>query len=167
MARGRVFGLKKSILLKCFFSLFCLGFFSYIFVCIFHFHMPELWFYGFCLFLGAFQILKSVLFKLDSSLYLGSLLCGIGTVGHVYTFTSTASYAAFYIALAFILASISAFVFCGQRFHLLLAFSIFFVSLYALLYVKNLINVYILIAFLVPFLLLLFLEIVFACFHKK
>ncbi len=164
---GRFLRVKKTTLLKIFAGLAFLGFLAFIFISIFFFKTPSLWFFGFCLLLGCFEIIKSTLFKLDSALYLGTLLVGIGSLGLFFHFTNTAQYAPFYIALAFIIASLITFLFCGQKFHLIIVFSIIFVSLYCFLYVKNLINIPILIAFTLPFLLLLITEMLIVCFHKK
>ena len=150
MANGKFLGIKKTYILRTIAIACFLGFLSFVFISIFLFKSPTLWFYAFCVFVGLFELLKAFLFKFDSSVYLGTLLLS-----------------AFYIAISFILASIFTFIFCGQRFHLIIAFSIFFVSIYAILYVINLINLPILIAFLVPFLLLLIVEILWLCFHKK
>ncbi len=155
---GRVFGIKKSLILRSSALLFSWAFFAFIFVCIFVLKNPPLWFFGFCLFLGVFELIKGFLFGLDSSLYFGSLLTGIGTVGFIFIYTNTSSYAAFFICLAFILASVVTYIFCKQSLHLILAFSIFFVSLYSLLLAKNFISTSIFIAFVVPFLVLLVLE---------
>ncbi len=164
---GRFLGIKKSFILKAFAMLAFLSFVAYIFISIFWVKNPTLWFFGFCLFLGGFELVKSMLFKFDSSFYLGSLLVSIGILGFVFHHTDTASYAPFYIAIAFVIASVATFFFCGQKFHLIVAFSIVFVSLYFFLFSKNLISTPILIAFVVPFLVLLILEILMICFHKK
>ena len=103
---GRLFGIKKSALLKSFAILGFLSYVTFIFLSIFYFKSPSIWFYGFCLFLGCFEISKAFLFRFDSSLYLGSLLASIGTVCFIFHFTNTSSLAAFYICLAFIIASL-------------------------------------------------------------
>lgn len=167
MTNGRVFGIKKSLILKGSALLYFWGFLAYLFVSIFVLKNPELWFFGFCIFIGAYELCKSMLFRFDSSLYLGTLLSSIGTVGFIFHYTNTSNFAFFYISMAFMLASIITFLFSGQKFHLIIVFSLFFVTLYSLLYVKNLITSSILIAFLMPFLLLLILEIILLCFHKK
>ncbi len=167
MANGKFLGIKKTYILRTIAIACFLGFLSFVFISIFLFKSPTLWFYAFCVFVGLFELLKAFLFKFDSSVYLGTLLLCIGISGFIFTYTNTEPYSAFYIAISFILASIFTFIFCGQRFHLIIAFSIFFVSIYAILYVINLINLPILIAFLVPFLLLLIVEILWLCFHKK
>lgn len=167
MPSGRLFGVKKSTILRSFTLLFFLFFVGHIFFCVFSLKKPDLWFYGFCFFVGAFQLLKGFLFKIDSCIYLGTLLFGIGAAGHIFLLTNTAFYAPYFLSAAFVVASIVTFIVCGQRFHLVVAFSTFYVALYAFLLTKNLINLSILIAFVAPFLLLLLLEILILCFHKK
>ena len=164
---GRFLGIKKSTILKASALFFFWAFLAFLFVSIFYLKSPEIWFFGFCLFVGSFELVKSFLFRFDTSLYLGLLLFSIGVFGFVFTYTNTSQYAGFYVALAFIFASTLTYFFTGQRFHLIFAFSTIFVSLYSLLYVKNLISSSILIAFLVPFLLLLIVEMVCICFLKK
>ncbi len=155
---GRVLGVKKSIILRTSALLFSWAFFVFIFISIFVLKNPALWFFGFCLFLGVFEIVKSLLFRLDSSLYFGSLLTNIGIVGFVFFYTNTTFYAGYYVCLAFIVASVVTCIVCRQPLHLVLAFSIFFVGIYSLLLTKNFISTPIFIAFVVPFLLLLILE---------
>lgn len=164
---GRLFGIKKSLLLSLLAMANFLAFLSYIFVSIFYLKSPVFWFFAFCIFVGVFELCKSMLFKYDSCLYLGSLLLFIGIFGFVFSYTNATAYAPFYICLAFVLASVCTYMFTEHNFHLIIAFSILFVQAYCLLYVKNLITLPILFAFLVPFLLLLILEILLACFHKK
>lgn len=159
---GRLFGIKKSTLLKLFALVFFVMFVVFAFLAFYVFKIPDLWFYSFCLFLGLFQILKSKFFKYDSSFYLGTLLTGIGIAGFVFLFTKTVEFALFYILSAFILASVLTFVFCGQRFHLIIAYSINFVGLFGFLLTKNLITIPIFIAFVVPFLVLLIVELIFS-----
>lgn len=167
MASGRFFGIKKTTLLKIFAMLAFFAFVAYIFLCIFWLKDPMIWFFGFCIFLGGFEIIKSFLFRFDSSLYFGSLLSSIGVLGFVFISTGTSSYAGYYIALAFILASLVTYVFSGQKFHLIVAFSTFFVSLYSLLLTKNLITTSNFVAIVVPFLVLLISEMIIICFFRK
>ena len=164
---GRICGIKKSLLLRAFAILAVLSFVAYVFLSIFWLKDATLWFFGFCLFVGSFELVKSFLFRFDSCIYIGTLLVCIGIFGYVFSFNGTAAFAGFYVSLAFMLASVVTYFFTGQKFHLVLMFSILFVSLYCLLYVKNLISAPVLVAFLLSFLLLLILEIMFLCFHKK
>lgn len=167
MSNGRFLRIKKSTLLRSALLLFFFSFLTYIFVSIFVIRNSSLWFFGFCIFIGLFELVKSFLFRFDSSFYFGSLLLLVGIFGHIFILTNLTVYSPFFITLAFLLASISTFIFCGQKFHLIIAFSIFFVSIYTLLLTKNIINVSVFLAFVLPFLLLLIIEVIWTCFLKK
>ena len=157
--RGRLFGVKKSYILRAVIILMLLSTIASSLACILVLKIYDLWFFNICLALGIFQMTKAMLFKLDSCLYLGSLLILIGTSGYVFWLTKTLDYAIFYISLAFAISSIFTFIKCGQKFHLVFAFSTIFVTLFGLLVKKNLITLPIFIAFVGSFLLLLILEI--------
>lgn len=164
---GRILSIKKTYILRATAILCVLSFIASIFMSIFLLNSPELWFYFFCLFVGIFQLVKGFLFRFDSCLYLGTLLCAIGGAGLLYTFAHIEQYAGFFIALAFVAASVVTYCFSGQKFHLIFSYSIIFVLLYTYLYIKNFITTPIFIAFLTPFLVSLLTEILFICFHKK
>ncbi len=158
---GNFLGIKKTLILKVSALLFSWAFLAFLFICIFLLKNPILWFFGFCLFLGTFEIIKSLMFKLDSSLYIGTLTTSIGTAGFIFIYTNTSNFAGYYIALCFIIASIITYIFCKQKFHLIITFCILYFSIYSILLTKNLISTPIFIAFIIPFLLLLILEILF------
>ena len=158
--RGRIFGIKKSIMLwTCAITLF-FAFVGATTASTILLKIPDLWFYNFCICLGLFETIKSTFFNLDSSLYFGSLLQSIGSVGYVFWTTNTNLFAPAYILLAFSVASFVTFVFCGQRFQLIISFSLFFVTTYTFLFIKTLITWPIFIAFVGGFLLLLILELI-------
>lgn len=157
--KGRVFGIKKSLLLKITAIFLFLCFAVATFFAFYSLKIPDLWFYNFCISLGLFQIVKGFFFKLDSALYIGFLLLFIGLAGYLFWFTETRNYAPFFISLAFILASIFTFIFTGQNFHLIFAYSLIFVTIFALLLIKNFITLPIFIAFISLFLVLLVVEI--------
>ena len=158
---GNFLGIKKTLILTVSALLFSWAFLAFLFICIFLLKNPILWFFGFCLFLGTFEIIKSLMFKLDSSLYIGTLTTSIGTAGFIFIYTNTSNFAGYYIALCFIIASIITYIFCKQKFHLIITFCILYFSIYSILLTKNLISTPIFIAFIIPFLLLLILEILF------
>ena len=152
---GRVFRIKKSILLKSFAVICFVLFLVLTFLSFSTFKIPDLWFFSFCLMIGSFEIFKSFLFNFDSSFYLGTLTFFIGISGFVFWLTHTTFYAPFYICFAFVFSSLLTFFVCGQRFHLIIAYSITFVTIFAFLLTKNLITMPIFIAFVLPFLVLL------------
>ena len=157
--KGRMFGIKKSLLLKITAIFLFLCFAVATFFAFYSLKIPDLWFYNFCISLGLFQIVKGFFFKLDSVLYIGFLLLFIVLAGYLFWFTKTYNYSPFFISLAFILASIFTFIFTEQNFHLIFAYSLIFVTILALLLVKNFITLSIFIAFISLFLVLLVVEI--------
>ena len=164
---GRFLKIKKSLLLKImmFFLLACFVVattLEMVFWKIF-----DLWFFNFCLAVGIFQLIKSLFFKLDSALYLGFLLTFVGIAGYVFILTKNFSTAPFYISGAFVLASVLTFWKTGQRFHLVLAYSISFVTIFTFLLQKNLITVPIFIAIIVSFLVLLVVGTFFRIKRRK
>lgn len=165
--RGRLGNIKKSIILRISIVILFLLFLVSVLLNIFIIDIPTFWFYLFCLSIGIFQTLKSRLYKLDSSFYLGILLLLIGTSGMVYIFTSTITFAHIYILSDFVLASILTFFICGQRFHLIIAYSLFFVLIFVCLYTFSLISLLNLIAILVSFLVLLIIAILIEIFGSK
>lgn len=156
---GKVFFLKKSVFLVLVAISVTISFFVATFLTIHFYSIYDLWFYNFCLSLGLYEIVRSWLFRLDNALYLGSLLMYIGIFGYVFWFSNTVEYAVFYIALTFILSSLNLVVFFKQNFHLILAFIIMYVTVFGILTKISLITPPIFIAFVVPFLLLLILEL--------
>ncbi len=158
--KGRFAGIKKTYLLRgaasFAFVLFVVG----TILSVSLFKIPSLWFFSFCVAIGYFELAKGMLFKLDSSFYLGTLTFLIGVSGFAFLTTNTVDYSPFYISAAFIISSIAAFVVCKQRFHLIFAYSTFFVALFGILLKKSLIILPIFIAFVGAFLLLLLLEII-------
>lgn len=106
----------------------------------------NLCFFIFCLFIGLHLILKSLLFKFDSSCYFGVLLF---LVGFLYIFAFWFNVLNFYpifVLLSFSFASFCAYVFFEQSFQLFLALSLFFVTIGLLLFLIKLISVWIFVA---------------------
>ena len=82
--KGRMFGIKKSLLLKITAIFLFLCFAVATFFAFYSLKIPDLWFYNFCISLGLFQIVKGFFFKLDSVLYIGFLLLFIGLAGYLF-----------------------------------------------------------------------------------
>lgn len=157
---GRIFGIKKSFLLKVFAILAICSFIALTVLSVLVFKIPELWFYSFCLCFGIFEVVKSFFFKLDSSFYLGNLAFYIGIFGYIFIFTNQTKYAPIFILSAFIISSLLMFLIYKQRFHLILFFSLIFVTVYSYLLINSLITTPIFIAFVVTFLVLLVVTII-------
>lgn len=153
-------GIKKSILL----SLIAIAMlFSFCTLCALSFTIfpnPDLWFYSFMLCLGVYEFSKGTLFDIDSSFYFGLLLTLFGVAGFVAIFFHLEIYFPLFFGTSSTLSSLAMYARYKQDFHLVLAFSLIFVSLYGYLFIKNLISLKIFIAFVTSFLLLLILSIV-------
>lgn len=152
---GRIFGIKKTLIQRITNICLCLCFAILLMLSLFVIKKYDLWFFSFCLCVGISQIVKSFFFSIDSSLYLGSLLIFIGVSGFCFNLLNTNVSPVFYICGSFVLASVATFIICKQKFHLIIAYSITFVTIFASLLVENLITTPIFIAFVVPFLVLL------------
>lgn len=152
---GYFCGIKKTYALRILFFLLLAFFVVMTTLSFTTLSRPALFFYSFCLSVGLYQVAKGLLFKLDSSFYLGSLLNFVGVFGFYFYLTNQTQLLVLYISSAFLFASIVTFLFFLQIFHLIVSYSIFFVNIFGLLLAKNLITLSIFIAFIVPFLILL------------
>ena len=159
--QGRWFKIKKTILLRLLAGFLLIVFITLTTISIVVFKIPDLWFFSFCLCVGVLELLESFMFHFDSAFYFGSLLSLIGAFGYVFAFLSLRSYAVFFVSLAFVLASLFTALRYGQKFHLIIAYSITFPTIYGFLFAKNLITLPIFIAFSGGYLLLLILDIIF------
>ncbi len=158
--RGRLGNIKKSFILNYLLLFFVAIFISLIFLNIYVIPYPTFWFYAFCLLTGLFEIIKSRFFKLDSVFYLGTLIFFIGLSGFIFLFTNTFRYLHIYILADFFIASFLTFLVCGQKFHLVIDYLIFFVLIFTLLYTFSIISLPIFIAILCSFLVLLIVIII-------
>ena len=153
-------GIRKSILL----SVIAIAMlFSFFVLCALSFTVfpdPDLWFYSFMLCLGFFEFSKGIFFDVDSSFYFGLLLTLFGISGFLAIFFNLTVYFPLFFGSSAALASLSSYTRYKQDFHLILAFSLIFVSLYGYIFIKKLISLKIFIAFVTSFLLLLILSIV-------
>lgn len=158
--RGKLIGLKKTWLLKIIALIYLLLFVGLVCFCTLYLKIPNLWFYSFCFCIGIYELSKGFFFQLDSSVYFGALLTNIGISGFCFYLLELRTFAVLFISLSFILASMFTFFFCKQKFHLILAYSLSFVTLYGFLLIKNLISTPIFIAFVIPFLIQLVVSII-------
>lgn len=158
--KGRFYGRKKSIILL---TTAIVMLFSFVFLSILAFcslKMPELWFFNFCLCVGFYELIRSFLFNIDNSFYLGSLLFLTGVTGYLILFFNISQYTSAMIMFCFSLASTLTHIFYRQKFHLVIAFSCIFVTIFLYLLSKNMITLQIFIAFVTSFLVLLTLAVI-------
>lgn len=165
--RGRINGIKKTYILRGLLVSLSLIFLIFLFLDIFILPKKTLWFYCFSFLLGIYEISKSRLFKLDSGFYLGNFLFFLGVSGFIFTLTKTANFWYLYLIFDFFLASFFTFIVCGQYFHLIFDYSLFFLLVFSTFYTFSIITLPIFIAFLVAFLVLFILIIVQNLLRRK
>lgn len=168
--RGRIGNIKKSHILNAILTSFSLVYLVFIILNIVMFsEYKTIWFYAFCVLAGLYEIVKSRFFKLDSAFYFGSVIFLVGISGFLYTLTPTIQFLSVYLLSAFALASLLTFIVCGQKFHLIIFYSLFFFLIFQILYKINLITYTISIAISLSFLLLLIVTTIvsFLCGKKS
>lgn len=132
--RGRVFGIKKTDILKCTFFIALISTIVFTVLSCVLIKNYYCWFYGFCLMFGLHFLIKSWLFRLDSCCYYGSLLFFIGLSGILMLFTFLATYFVSMLIFSFFMASFLTFIFFRQYFHAFLSFFLFFAGVSQVLY---------------------------------
>ncbi len=162
--RGKLFGIKKTKLLKVASFVFLLSFFVAVIPLIL-LGQARLWFFVFCVSMGLFQIFKALLFRMDSATYLGTLLTSLGIFG-IISFLFYENFIGLAIILSFFLASITNYLFYKRKFQLVLAILLFFEFLLVFLLEEKLINWVILLAINAVF-LVLFICIVYALKKRR
>lgn len=134
--QGRIFGIKKSSIIKFAVALSTILFiFSTIFF-IFFSKYKDLWFYSFCIEIGFCVFLKGILLRIESLNYFGTFLSAIG-VFYIYSFFLKIE--TFYIVFIFFALAFSSFMtFCSFKrklhiksfvFFLIVSFLIFFLQI--------------------------------------
>ena len=152
---GRLFKIKKTTLLRLSFIINMLFFITSTILSLTVFKLPDLWFFSFCLFIGIHLIIKGGLFYLDSACYFGFTLffCGLFYIQNI-ILNILYVYPAFVI-LSFAIASLFTFYLFKESYHFFLALSLLFVSIATLVYIINLISIWIFLAIISVVVLLL------------
>lgn len=146
--RGRILSIKKTTILKLSFVLNLLLFVVMSILSFVVIKNNDLWFFMFCIFIGLHLIIKSMLFKFDSSCYFGSLLLSIGLMYVYCILLNITNFYPTFLIMSFAFASFITGFFFKQTFHYLLFFSLIFVSLDLLFYSINFISIWIFLAIL-------------------
>lgn len=106
-------------------------------------------FFLFCLFTGIHQIIRSCLFKFDSSCYLGVALLLVGFFYFLSKVLGVYWLYSVFIVLAFAFASFVVGVFYHQPFQIFLSILLYFVSIGLLLFLLKIISLWIFVAILI------------------
>ncbi len=106
----------------------------------------DMWFFILCLCIGQHLIFKSFLFRFDSCLYYGTVLFLVGVLYPFAIYLQILRFYPVFILLAFAAASLFTFYFYNQPYHLILALSLFFVIIGLILFLINIISIWIFLA---------------------
>lgn len=112
-------------------------------------------FFFFCIGTGVHQIIKSLLFKLDSSCFFGVLLFFIGVFYFFAGYFAIDWLYGVFIILAFAFASFTTGLYYDEPFQIILSLSLFFVAIGLLLFLLNVISTWIFVAIVAATVLLL------------
>lgn len=153
--RGYIFKIKKTTLLRLSFIINMLMYILATVLSVVIFDMPNMWFFGFCLFLGLHLIIKSCLFALDSACYFGSLLFCIGLFYILSICVNVTNMYPVFLSLSFTCASFFTFYFYNEEFQFFLSLSLFFVTIDILLFIINLFSFWFFLAIILIIMLLL------------
>ena len=144
--KGRIFGIKKTTVLKLSFVVTSTIFLLCSALSERLLSIPNLWFYSFLIATGIYLIIKSALFRLDSACFFGSLLLIMG-VSYLYCyFLKILNFYSVFVLLSFSLASLFSGYFFKQNFQYLLSFSLFFIAIFCFLFLLNIISLWIFLA---------------------
>lgn len=139
--RGRLLSIKKSTWLLISLILNFMAFFTMSAVSIAVWKEYDAVFFLFCGFTGIHQIFKSILFKLDSSCYLGLVLLLIGLFYFLCKPLNLVWIYPVFILLSLSFASLTVAYFFKEPFQYFLSFSLFFVGIGVLLFLLKIISV--------------------------
>ena len=144
--RGRLLSIKKTTLLRLSFIISIILFITATTLTTILTREYDLWFFIFCITIGLHLIIRSILFKFDSSCYFGCLLFFVGVL-YVYCLClNILSHYLVFVIIAFSLASLLTAYFFKQPFHYFLAYSLFFLTIGLSLYLINFISLWIFLA---------------------
>lgn len=153
--KGRLFTIKKTTLLRLSFIINILLFITSSLIDFLVIKNYNLWFFVFCIFIGLHLLIRSFLFKFDSSCYFGFLLLFVGGFYLYCLLLKLVEFYPVFLIISFSLASyFTAFIY-KQNFQYYLSFSLIFVALGLVLYLINLISILIFVAIILAVVLLL------------
>ncbi len=153
--RGRILTIKKTTILKLSFVLNLILFAIMTVLSFVVIKDNDLWFFMFCIFVGLHLIIRSGLFKFDSSCYFGSLLFMVGIFYIYCQGLNIINFFPVFLILAFSISSFVTAFFYKQNFHYYLSFSLYFLSADLLFFMINFISLWFFLAILGVIVLLL------------
>lgn len=139
MPTGRISNIKKTYILRSSAIICIISALLFIFLSFFFNNSNNEWFYIFCLFCGAHQMIRGILLNVDSSSYMGSSLVFIGVL-RLFAIYLNIPYASTVYFIAFALSSLYIFIVYSSVAHLILSFAFTYEAVIYLLFLSNKIN---------------------------
>ena len=149
--RGRILNIKKTTILRLSFIINAVLFVILSSLSVIFLDNNDIYFFLFCFLVGVHLLVKSMLFKLDSSCYFGNLLFFLAAFYFYCQHIGIDYIYPFFVLLAFCISSFTIASFFDQPLHYFLAISLLFAAIGLLFYQIKLIS------------LIVFLAIVAAC----
>ncbi len=153
--KGRIFTIKKTTILKLSFIFNVLLFITSSLISFLVIKNYNLCFFMFCIFIGLHLLIRSFLFRFDSSCYFGFLLLFIGGFYLYCLLLNLQEFYSVFLLMSFSLASYLTAFFYQQNFQYYLSFSLIFVSIDLFLYLLNIISILIFLAIILLIVVLL------------
>ncbi len=138
--QGRIFSIKKTTILRLSFIINLILYLTSVVLSFTVLSVDNLWFFSFCIFIGLQLLIKSVLFKHDSSCFFGIILLLIGIFYFYCVYFSILSYFIVFVLLSFSMASLLTYYFFKQPFQLAVSLSLFFAAIITFIFVLNIIS---------------------------
>lgn len=146
--QGRMFSIKKTTILRLSFIINLILYFTFLIFSFTIFRVDNLWFFSFCVFVGLQLIIKSGLFKHDSSCFFGVSLFFIGIFYFYCYFLHILNLYIVFLLISFSFASFSTYSLFRQPFQLFASISLFFASISTFIYLINILSISIFLALL-------------------
>ena len=138
--RGRFLSIKKTTILRLSFVL-CMIFYATLTIfSITTKRIENAWFYYFCISVGIFLIIKSLLFRLDSSCFFGCILLFVGVFYFLVFFENIEFLFSVFVLFAFSISSFNTYVFFNQPFQFYISLSLFFASVLTFIFILGIIS---------------------------
>ena len=153
--QGRIFSIKKTTILRLSFIINLILYFTSLVLSFTILNIKDLWFFSFCCFIGIQLLVKSILFRHDSSCFFGIILF---LIGFFYFYCFYLGIFQFYIVFmlsSFSISSFTTYYFFNQPFQFAVGLSLFFASISTFIFILNIITLLIFLALLMVNVLLL------------
>lgn len=138
--QGRIFSIKKTTILRLSFIINLMLYALSAILSLTIFKIYNLWYFSFSSFVGTQLIIKSALFRHDSSCFFGIILFLIGFFYFYCFYFDILKFFIVFLLLSFAISSFLTYYFFKQPFQLGVSLSLFFASLFTFIFISNIIS---------------------------